>query len=192
MNQRSVCHRITIALALLALCCGCSKEEADYSVKSGTYPGHKKLILKPSDPSPSPTLSQEKKGTQALEWVVINDVSNVAKTVKRELEQAAEDKKKLIVYVGATWCLPCKEFYRASLEPDFGPELSGVRLIKFDLDKHQTLLTRAGYGSELIPLFVVPDAEGRGTGRRFYGTKYKGQEGTNDLQKRLVALTSAP
>jgi thiol-disulfide isomerase/thioredoxin len=193
MKLHSVRTRIVACLAALALLAGCSKGGDDsYSVKSGTYPGHKKLLLKPSSPPPSPTLNPKDNGQAALEWVVINDVSNVAKTVKNELKQAAQDKKTLVVYVGATWCVPCQEFYKASLEPDFGRELSGIRLIKFDLDRHQTLLTRADYGSELIPLFVVPDAEGRGTDQRFYGTQYKGQEGAHDLKKRLLALTASP
>ena len=155
-----------IALSLLLPLSSCKKDDS-YSVKERSYEGFKKLVLEEDKPSPSPP----EKGTSdptdradiatGPEWVIVDNVSKVAEAVLKESQQATKDGKKLVVYVSAVWCKPCKDFSEATKRAGFGSELNHIRLMKFDWDRHQTPLARAGYGSQFLPLFVVPGPDGK-------------------------------
>ena len=168
---------------------GCKKDEP-YSVKERSYPGLTKIELEPSPPTPTPSSPEAKDSSPGPDWIVVDHVSNVAQAVQKEAKQADSDGKVLVVYVGAVWCKPCKEFDEAAKRDDFGAELNHVRLMKFDWDRHQSPLNRANYGSQYLPLFVMPGGDGKGTDKRFFGSRYKGQKGIDDLKKRLAELTS--
>src|SRR5258708_3032885 len=67
--------------------------------------------------APDPGASASTSGSlpkQHVEWVQIPIGMDGAAFVKNELARAAGDKKKLIVYVGATWCQPCQHFHKAA------------------------------------------------------------------------------
>ena len=82
------------------------------------------------------------------------------------------------------------DFDAATKQANFGSELDHIRLMKFDWDRHQTPLHRANYGSQYLPLFVVPGPDGEGSDKRFFGSRFKGQVGVEDLKKRLVELAA--
>ena len=65
--------------------------------------------------------------------------------------------------------------------------LPGLTLLEFDLDQDRDRLTAAGYTSQLIPLFAVPDADGRASGRATAGAQ-KGGDYTAELAPRIRAL----
>ncbi len=75
-----------------------------------------------------------------------------------------------LVYVGATWCEPCRYFHAAAERGDLDPRLPPLALLEFDLDRDGARLAEAGYRSEMIPLFAVPGADGRSTGRQVEGS----------------------
>ena len=186
---------LSITLALLSV--GCPKDDT-YTVKERNYEGLRKVELEPSQPnstssqrSPDQADSGGKqRPTTGPEWVIVENVSNVAKAVLEEGKQAEKDGKQLVVYVGAVWCKPCKEFDAATKQANFGSDLDHIRLMKFDWYRHQTPLHRANYGSQYLPLFVVPGPDGKGSDKRFFGSRFKGQVGVEDLKKRLVDLAS--
>ena len=77
--------------------------------------------------------------------------------------------RRLVVYVGATWCEPCNQIHEAITSHRLDAELPDLTLLAFDLDRDDAALERAGYGSPLIPLFALPAGDGRAGLRREYG-----------------------
>lgn len=112
---------------------------------------------------------------------------DVAKLVKAERENAAADGRDLIVYVGATWCEPCQRFHHAAEAGELDADFPGLTILAFDLDQDRDRLVDAGYDSKLIPLFVVPGADGRATERRFEGS-VKGDRAVTNIAPRLRAI----
>jgi hypothetical protein len=96
---------------------------------------------------------------------------------------------RLLVYVGASWCEPCRRFHRAVEEGKLDSTFPGLRLLEFDLDRDHERLTRAGYVSRLIPLFARPGADGRASGLKMEGS-IKGDGAVDEIVPRLTAILS--
>jgi hypothetical protein len=102
--------------------------------------------------------------------------------------KAAPEGRDVLVYVGAPWCEPCQRFHEAVVSGRLDTDLPGVELVEFDLDVDRDPLTEAGCASRLIPLFAVPEASGRCSGRRIFGS-VKGDRAVDDnLVPRLTKL----
>lgn len=110
---------------------------------------------------------------------------DVATVVARELAQA--DGKRVVVYVGATWCEPCKRFHDSAAAGQLDAVLPPIRFVEFDLDRDQERLKSAGYSSKYIPLFAVPLPDGRASGRQIAGS-IKGPGAPSEIAPRLVDL----
>jgi thiol-disulfide isomerase/thioredoxin len=111
----------------------------------------------------------------------------IAPFVRERVARAAPERT-VLVYVGASWCEPCKRFHDAVETGQLDGVLPPLELVEFDLDADRTALTAAGYESRLIPLFAAPDAEGRATEKRLSGS-IKGPGAVNDdLVPRLRVL----
>ncbi len=149
----------------------------------------------PVEPTPAPSASagpaRPATGAAKPDLVDAPPTENVAAYVKGELQRAARDKKKLVVYVGATWCEPCQRFHQALLAGKLDRELAGVRFVAYDLDRSRELLDEAGYSSTLIPLFCVPESDGRGGPRRIFGS-IKGPAAVGEIMPRLQQLLADP
>jgi thiol-disulfide isomerase/thioredoxin len=157
------------ALAILGLMAsGCSKDVPEVA----------------KEPANSTT-----KGSPRIEWIKAPAGEDAATVVKRELERAHVDKKRLLVYVGATWCEPCKRFHDAAESGQLDGVFPNLRMIEFDLDVDGERLTAAGYASKMIPLFAVPSEDGRGTDKRIEGS-VKGEGAVMNLRTRLEPLLS--
>jgi thiol-disulfide isomerase/thioredoxin len=112
----------------------------------------------------------------------------VAGFVAEQVAQQRELGSRVLVYVGAAWCEPCKYFHAALASGQLNAALAGVHVIEFDLDKSRDALRDAGYASKLIPLFVLPETDGRASQRRIEGS-IKGPEAVStNLLPRLAAL----
>lgn len=107
------------------------------------------------------------------------------------LANATRDHRRLLVYVGASWCEPCQAFHAAAAAGKLDATLPGLTLLEFDLDRDNDRLTAAGYTSELVPLFAVPGADGRASGRATSGA-YKGGNYVAQLAPRIQALLKPP
>lgn len=137
--------------------------------------------------SPAPSASATAAARAPLiEWVPAPE-GDVAALVQREAERAAKDGRRLLVYVGATWCEPCQYFHRAAEHGDLDAQFPTLTLLEFDLDVDGARLAAAGYKSELIPLFVVPENDGRASARRFEGS-IKGERAVANITPRLRSL----
>jgi thiol-disulfide isomerase/thioredoxin len=112
----------------------------------------------------------------------------VAPLVAAELARARTQHATLLVYVGATWCEPCRRFHDALTAGELDASLPDLRFLEFDYDKSHDALSRAGYVSQLIPLFAVPNDDGTASERRIEGSIKGPTAVAQNLVPRLQAL----
>lgn len=114
-------------------------------------------------------------------------MGDVPTLVKMELARAARDHRQLLIYLGATWCEPCRRFHQAAAEHKLDRDFPSLRLLEFDDDRDAARLAMAGYSGHYIPMFARPGADGRGTGRQIEGS-VKGDGAVNEIVPRLRSL----
>lgn len=109
--------------------------------------------------------------------------------VKSELARAAKDDVKLVIYVGAGWCEPCRRFHDAVKAGQLDRDLAGVRFLELDHDAHEALLGPGDLAcsSELVPLFVRPNEDGTCGARRTEGG-IKGDGAVGFILPKLKAI----
>ncbi len=90
--------------------------------------------------------------------------------VQQQLEEGDAAGVRVIVYVGAKWCEPCQRFHEMLVAGELDEALAGTRFLEFDVDRDRDELRAAGYGSKYIPLFSVPDPDGRAGSHRVEGS----------------------
>jgi thiol-disulfide isomerase/thioredoxin len=112
---------------------------------------------------------------------------DVAEIVRAELARAQGDGRRVLVYVGATWCEPCQHFHDAARAGKLDGAFPGLRLVEFDLDRDRDRLQGAGYSSRMIPLFALPRADGMASGEQIEGS-IKGPAAVEQIKPRLQAL----
>jgi thiol-disulfide isomerase/thioredoxin len=111
----------------------------------------------------------------------------VAPQVVARMEAAAREGRRVLVYVGASWCEPCSRFRDEVATGRLDAELPLLDLLEFDLDVDADRLAAAGYRSNMIPLLAIPGADGRATGRQMAGS-IKGPGAPAEMTGRLKAL----
>ena len=124
---------------------------------------------------------------QKLDLVEAPQAAEIAPLVVDQLASAARDHKQLLVYVVATWCEPCARFHKAAESGQLDAEFGRLRLYVFDLDRDGDALEKAGYKSELIPLFALPNADGTSSGKQIEGS-IKGDGAVAQISPRLREL----
>lgn len=112
-----------------------------------------------------------------VEWVKVPAGAEPRAWVKSEVERARADQKKLVLYVGAKWCEPCQHFHEATERGELDAAFPDLRLVQFDHDDEAATIAELGCGSNYIPLFSVPDADGHCTRKQIQG----GIKGTNNV-----------
>jgi thiol-disulfide isomerase/thioredoxin len=135
-----------------------------------------------SSPPPPPPPASAK-----LELVDAPAADDVAPVIAKEYTRAAHDGKRLVVYVGAAWCEPCRYFHDAAAAGKLDGKFGNLRLLVFDNDRDGAALLRAGYNSKLIPLFVLPNADGTSSNKQIEGS-VKGADAVQQISPRLDAL----
>jgi thiol-disulfide isomerase/thioredoxin len=169
--RREICLGL-IALGVLAIATACPAAPAPAA--SEAEPA--------ASPGPSPSRVQ-----QGPEIIAAPADGDVVEYVNSERLRAQADDRQLLVYVGASWCEPCRYFHDAAVDGSLDQVFPRLRLLEFDLDRDRDRLTAAGYSSRMIPLFVVPGPDGRAGPRRTEGG-IKGPRAVDNLQPRLEAL----
>jgi len=138
-------------------------------------------------PRPAPSAAAEVKWTGKVEILPASPDGEVQEIVYRELEHAHKANRRLLVYVGATWCEPCQRFHDAAKLGQLDAAFPGLTLLELDLDKDGDRLKRAGYASRMIPLFAVPRADGTASGLQIEGS-IKGEGAVGQISPRLKGL----
>lgn len=130
----------------------------------------------PPRPSPGPQIR-----------FVAPETGELPPLVQRFADEARAESRVPLVYVGATWCEPCRYFHAAAEAGELDDALPRLALLELDRDYDGARLDAAGYGSRMIPLFVVPGPDGRGTDRRIEGSIH-GPGSPNEIAPRLRAI----
>lgn len=135
--------RLPSLLAAAAITCaaGCSKGEAPAAKKD-----------------PAPQSSAPEKAQLVFKEAPPGDMIEL---IQKERAAAEAKGQKLVVYVGATWCEPCKVFHQAAVSGDLDAELPPATFLEFDADRDGARLEKAGYRSRYIPLFAIPGPDGK-------------------------------
>lgn len=161
--------RSLVAALVAALALACSRTEELPAPPQGT-----------STPSPPSAAASGVKISRA-------ELGDVADVVRKAREQARAAGRTLVVYVGATWCEPCRYFHEAAGKGELDRAFPNLTLLEFDLDADRGRLERAGYLSNFVPLFVLPGDDGRPSSKRFEGS-VKGPRAVADITPKLRAL----
>jgi thiol-disulfide isomerase/thioredoxin len=122
-----------------------------------------------------------------LELLEAPAVPDVAGYVSGAIAAAEQSHKRLLVYVGASWCEPCRRFHEAAAAGQLDATFGDLRVVVFDADRDKDALQRAGYISNLIPLFAVPRPDGAASGKQIEGS-IKGDGAVAEITPRLQAL----
>lgn len=112
---------------------------------------------------------------------------DVRGAVRQTLSQAAGGKRRVVVYVGATWCEPCQRFHKSAAAGELDATFPDLTLLEFDLDRDRERLSAAGYTSKYIPLFALPAPDGSASGKQVEGG-IKGEGAVAYMAPRLKAL----
>lgn len=112
--------------------------------------------------------------------------------IATELRKARAQHATLLVYVGASWCEPCRRFHDALRAGELDATLPNLQFLEFDYDQRRDALARAGYVSPLIPLFAIPKDDGTASARRIEGSIKGPAAVTQNLVPRLQAMLADP
>jgi len=115
----------------------------------------------------------------------------VPELVRRESEKAEALGQQLVVYVSAPWCAPCKMFQQQLHDGAMNAPLAHLTFLKFDEDRDAERLKAAGYGGEYVPRFVLPEANGTASAKRFEGV-IKSNDMIGQIRSQLTQLVPPP
>jgi thiol-disulfide isomerase/thioredoxin len=111
----------------------------------------------------------------------------VREAVRQAVSEAARERRRVVVYVGATWCEPCQQFHQAAAAGSLDALFPDLTLVEFDLDRDRERLNQAGYTSKYIPLFALPGPDGSASGKQVEGG-IKGDAAVAFMAPRLKEL----
>ncbi len=126
---------------------------------------------------------------QATVRFVTPEQGEVAPQLARRMTEVKD--RRLLVYVSATWCEPCRRFHEAVERGELTGKLGAVDLVAFDGEVDAERLLMSGYEQRMIPAFTVPGVDGRGTTQHLEGG-LSGEGVVADLVPRIVELLKAP
>ncbi len=95
--------------------------------------------------------------------VVASQDTDALSLVRTERLKAKAEGRVLIVYVGATWCEPCKRFKEEVHTGRLDEKLPKLTLLAFDADRDTDRLAAAGYRFQFIPFVALAGADGHPT-----------------------------
>ena len=136
-------------------------------------------------PDPSTSAPPTKRGVE----IVHAGAGDVATIVAAEVARAAAAHRKVIVDVGASWCEPCQRFQAAAEHGELDDSFADLTIVEFTLPDDEQRLHDAGYKSQYIPLFALPGADGRASGKQIEGS-IKGPQAVKEISPRLRDLLS--
>ncbi len=144
----------TRLVALLVALAACSRSTA-----STTAPAADPRATLSSSPGVAMPTARPP-GARGITRVVPQADQDVVSVIRTERLAAKSQGRVLVVYVGASWCEPCRAF-RAALEAGtLDARLAGLTLLELDVDRDADRIATAGYTSKYVPFFALPNADG--------------------------------
>jgi thiol-disulfide isomerase/thioredoxin len=140
-----------------------------------------------SQQSLAPSRKDTANPPEHLAMVVAPPTGDVKAIVREMMKKAGSESRRLVVYVGAPWCEPCRRLHEAATRGELDSTFANVMLLEFDMDRDGERLKEAGYGSQYIPLFALPAEDGGASGRRIEGA-IKGDGAVAFVVPRLARL----
>lgn len=137
---------------------------------------------RPSQPSVAGPPPQKR-----LLWRDAAAAGPLPEQVQQAAQEAQERGQRLLVYVGASWCEPCRYFHDAAQQGQLDAELGQVMVLAYDADRDRARLEAAGYQSKMIPLLALPSATGFNSGKMLQGS-IKGPGAVRELVPRVQQL----
>lgn len=177
--QRFVFTFYLVVAVFAPWACGQRHVEAATPTTAAVQASAAPVVARP-EVAPDPRLGQ-------VDLTPAASAGSVAEGVKAELSRAAGQHRRLVVYVGATWCEPCQRFHDAAAKGQLDDQFPTLRLLEFDLDRDGDRLQASGYHSNLIPLFSIPRTDGRASEFSIEGS-IKGDGAVDNLVPRLAQL----
>ena len=86
--------------------------------------------------------------------------SDALSLVRAKRLEAKAEGRLLVVYVGATWCEPCKRLKAELASGRLDDRLAKVTFLAFDADRDGDRLGAAGYSYRFVPYVALPGADG--------------------------------
>jgi hypothetical protein len=174
------------ALVLAVALAACSKK--DEPVRSDPTPTPSNTPNTPNTPTAAvPNGPLVMAPHDQLRTITAPEGEDVAQIVRDTMKREAQEGRKVLVYLGATWCEPCQRFHAAANKGLLDKSFPNLTLLEFDADKDGERLLNAGYGSRLIPYFCLPGPDGRATDKHVEGS-VKGDGAVNEITPRLKKL----
>lgn len=118
---------------------------------------------------------------------VTPEEGEIAPQLVRRMTQAKADQRRVLVYVSAPWCEPCRVFHAAVDRGELTGKLGALDLVAFDGEVDAERLIMADYEQRLIPAFHVPGADGRASKKHLEGS-VSGNGAVSDLVPRILEL----
>ena len=141
-----------------------------------------------NSPTPTPsTTASPRAPAGKVEWVKLPRGVEASAFVRSEMQRALGDKKKLVIYVGAASCEPCRRFHEAADAHALDAAFGDLRFIDLDHEEDEAALVALSCESQMIPLFALPTGDGRCSDRRVEGG-IKGDGAVAYMSPRLRTL----
>jgi len=116
-------------------------------------------------------------------------VDGVVSTIMAaQLERSKAEHRRVLLYAGASWCEPCRFFHEAVDRGELTGKLGALDLVAFDAQVDAERMLLSGYESQFIPLFAVPNPDGKASGRHIEGASKGAAAVNDDLVPRLKQL----
>jgi thiol-disulfide isomerase/thioredoxin len=141
----------------------------------------------PSEGTPSRMARADAMAHEHLALVAAPPTGDVKAVVREAMNNAAAERRRVVVYVGAPWCEPCRKLHEAATRGELDALFGNLLLLEFDMDRDGARLHAAGYDSKYIPLLALPADDGAASGRQVEGA-IKGDGAVAFIVPRLARL----
>jgi thiol-disulfide isomerase/thioredoxin len=138
-----------LAFAFALVACHPSKDSAVIVSEDAAVAPAPPAPPAPAPSSPSLRVDEAPSDTDALTLI------------RTKRLQAKSEGRVLVVYVGATWCEPCKKLKAEIASGRLDRPLGRVTLLAFDADKDVDRLGAVGYTFKFVPFVALPGPDGR-------------------------------
>lgn len=98
--------------------------------------------------------------SSTVRWVMAPADAELLSLVRTERLRAKAEDRVLVVYVGASWCPPCKRFKEEIASHRLDASLARVTFLAFDADADAERLASAGYRFDFVPFVALPGPDG--------------------------------